>query len=137
MPFRARFGAGVRFKIFFAPYLFRLSTLVLEVQHYLLFLIQPYLGLVFTFLGPSGLFFGPSGLFSGSESGLTIILRPTNVDYQFLFLNYSPIFLSSIQPNLALFAFLGPFRAILGLESGSKTFFGTYLHRLTTFILEV
>ena len=51
------FGLGSGSKSFFAPYLCRLSTLVLKVQHYLLFLIRPYLGGSFYFFGLFGAIF--------------------------------------------------------------------------------
>ena len=37
----------------------------------------------------------------------------------------------------AFFALFGPLGAIFGVEVRFKNIFGTYLHRLTTFILEV
>ena len=90
-----------------------------------------------TFLGPLGIFF-PLGLFLGLRSGSNTFLEPTNVDYQFLFWKYSPIFLFSIWPNFGPFCnFLGPSGLFLGLGFRLKNFFGTCLHRLTTFILEV
>ena len=46
LPFRAIFGAGVRFKHFFVTFLYRQSTLVLEVQPYL-FLITSIFGASF------------------------------------------------------------------------------------------
>ena len=39
------------------------------------------------------IFCGPLGLFLGSRSGSKTFSEPTNVDYQFLFWKYSPIFL--------------------------------------------
>ena len=124
------------------------------------------------------------GIFLGLMSGSKFFLESTNVDYQFLFWKYSPIFLFSIRPNFGLFwnflgplgLFLGsgsdsktfvwkfsptclfliqqhfglfctfwgplglyfwPFGAIFGVGVRSKYFFGTYLHSLTTFVLEV
>ena len=44
------FQAGVRFENFFGTYLCRLSTLVLEVQSYLIILIWPHLGYFLPFL---------------------------------------------------------------------------------------
>ena len=39
--------------------------------------------------------------------------------------------------SLAFFALFGPFGAIFWVWIKFKNFFGTYLHKLTTFILEV
>ena len=87
---------------------------------------------------PLGYFSCPLGLFLGSRSGSKTFLEPTNVDYQFLFWKYSPIFWFFIRPNFGpFFAFFGLFGAIFGVGVRSKNFFGTCLHRLTTFILEV
>ena len=86
----------------------------------------------FHFLNPSGFFFGLLGLFLGSRSGSKTFLEPTNVDYQFLFWKYSPIFLFFIRPNFGpFFAFFGLFGAIFWVGVSSKNFFGTCLHRLT------
>ena len=74
-------------------------------------------------MGPLELFFGAFGLFLGVR--IKTFLEPNNVDYQFLFWKYSPIFLFSIRPNFGLFwNFLGPLGLFLGLGSGSKTFLG-------------
>ena len=94
------------------------------------FKVGNILGLFCTFLGPLGLFFGTLGLFLGSKSDSKTILKPTNVDYQFLFWKYSPIFLFLIRPNFGPFctfwALRGIFFCPLGLflesRSGSKTF---------------
>ena len=58
----------------------------------------------------------------------------TNVDYHFWFRKYSPIFNFKFDPILGLF---GSFGANFGFGVKSKKFFGTFLHRLTTFILDV
>ena len=81
-----------------------------------------------TFLGPLGIFF-PLGLFLGLRSGSNTFLEPSNVDYQFWFWKYSPIFLILLRPNLGpFFALFGPLGLFLGLRSGSKTFLGpTYI----------
>ena len=57
----------------------------------------------------------------------------TNVDYHFWFRKYSPIFNFKFDPILGLF---GSFGANFGFGVKSKKFFGTFLHRLTTFILD-
>ena len=61
----------------------RLSTLILEVQPYLIILIWPHLG-VFLVL------FRPFGAFFGLDLGLKTFLKPVYVDYQFWLWNYSP-----------------------------------------------
>ena len=100
----------------FTPYLCRPSTLVLEVQRFLLFQFGPIWGsFFFTFFGPFRAIFLVFRVIFRVGSGLTIILRPTNVDYQFLFLKYSPIFLFLIWPNFGPFALFGPFGVIFFL----------------------
>ena len=65
-PFRAIFGVGVRFKNFLVTFLYRQSTLILEVQPHLLFLKHPYLGsLSHFFLALRGYFFALWGYFWG------------------------------------------------------------------------
>ena len=68
-------------------YLCRLSTLVLEVQPYLIILIWPHLGV---FLALSGLFFG-------LDLGFKTFWKPVYVDYQFWLWNYSPIWFFSLD----------------------------------------
>ena len=102
-PFGAIFGVGVRFKNIFGTYQCRLSIFVSEVQPYLFIFNSAKFWAFLHFLGPSGLFFGLLGLFLGSRSGSKIFLEPTNVDYQFLFWKYSPIFLFFIRPNFGPF----------------------------------
>ena len=102
-----------------------------------LFLIQPNVGPFCTFWAPLGYFFGPLGLFLGSRSGSKTFLEPTNIDCQYLFGRYSRIFLFLFGQILGLFALFGLFGAIFGVGVRFKNFFGTCLHRLTTFILEV
>ena len=169
----------------------------MEVQSYLFVFNLATFGASFALLWALLVFFlfsflfGPMGLFWGSRSGSKTLLEPTNVDDQFLFWKYSPIFLFSIRPNfwpfwalrgyflarwgyfwgqdqvlkqfwnllmqtinfcfgskalsfcfsfdqiLGLFALFGLFGAIFGVGVRFKNFFGTCLHRLTTFILEV
>ena len=60
-PFGAIFGGllvRVRFKNIFGTYLCKQSSLVLEIQPYLLFLIRPSLGPFLHFLGLWGYFWG-------------------------------------------------------------------------------
>ena len=64
-------------------------------------------------------------------------MKPINVDYQFWFWNYNPIFCFDSAPFWAFLDLFGPFWAIFGVGVRSKNFFGTYLHSLTTFVLEV
>ena len=79
-------------------------------------------------------FFGPMGLFLASRSVWKTFLEPTNVDYQFLFWKYSPIFLFLIRPNFGPFCtfwalrgyFFLPFGAIFGVKVRLKNIFGTY-----------
>ena len=95
--------------------------------HFFLLLIQ---GFFLPFLGPSGI---SLGLGSGSK----ILFGPPYVDYSFWFWKYSPIFLFLIRPHLGPFC---PFWVLRGYFLGGvrlKNFFGTYLHRLTPFILQV
>ena len=82
----------------------RLSTLVLEVQPYLIILIWPHLG-VFLVL------FRPFGAFFGLDLGLKTFLKPVYVDYQFWLWNYSPICFFSFGPFWGLF---GSFWALWG-----------------------
>ena len=105
----------------------RLSTLVLEVQPYLIILIWPHLGVFLAIFRPFGAFFG-------LDLGLNTFLKPVYVDYQFWLWNYSLICFFSFGPFWGLF---GPRGAIFGVGFRSKSFFGTYLHSLTTFVLEV
>ena len=107
-------------------YLCRLSTLVLKVQPYLIVLIWPHLGYFLHILVLLGLFFG---LGWGPKRFLT----PINVDYQFWFWNYSPIFFfHSAQFGVFLDLF-GPFGAIFGVGFRSKNFLTTFIHSLTAF----
>ena len=113
----AIFGVGVRFKNFFVTFLYRQSTLVLEVQTYLYCLKHPY-------LGPLQHFFGPSGLFLVSRSGSNTFLEPTNVDYQFLVLKCSPIFLFQFG-QIWPFALFRSFGVIFVVVVRFKPFLGT------------
>ena len=115
-------GVRLRFKNFVGNYLCRLSTLVLEVQPYLIILIWPHLR-VFLVL------FRPLGAFFGLDLGLKTFLEPTFVVNQLWFWKYSPILLLLLRPNLGPFLpFLGLWGLFLGLKSGSKTFSGpTYI----------
>ena len=110
-PFRAIFGVGVRFKNFFVTFLYRQSTLVLEVP-YLLSLICPYLGPLLLFFGPFRAFY----CLLGSRSGSKIFLEPTNLDYQLLFWKCS----LNLAKFWALLHFLDPWRLFLGSGSGFK-----------------
>ena len=108
-------------------------------SHIFLFSIWPHLGPFLHFFGPFGaIFFGPLGLIVWLGSGSKTFLEPTYVENQLWFWKYSPIFLFIIWPNLGpFFTFFGPFEAIFGVGVKFKKNFETYLHRLTTFILEV
>ena len=123
-------GVRVRFNNFIVTYLCRLSTLVLKVQPYLIVLIWSQLGYFLHILVLLGLFFG---LGWGPKRFLT----PINVDYQFWFWNYSPIFFFHWAQFGVFLDLFGPFGAICGVGFRSKNFFGTYLHSLTAFVLEV
>ena len=79
-----------------------------------LFFILPHFKSLSTFLGPSGLFFCPLELFFSQDQVQNTLSEPTNIDYQFWFWKYSPIFLFLIRPNL------GPFLLFQG-------FFGLFL----------
>ena len=118
------------FNNFIVTYLCRLSTLVLKVQPYLIVLIWSQLGYFLHILVLLGLFFG---LGWGPKRFLT----PINVDYQFWFWNYNPIFCFHSAPFGAFLDLFGSFGAIFGVGVRSESFFGTYLHSLTTFVLEV
>ena len=116
-------GVGVRFKNFFGTYLRKQSTLVLEVQPYLLILFGHIWGLFCTFWGPSGYLFGALRLLLGSGSGSKTFLEPINVDYQFLFWEVQPYFSFYFGPIWDnFFYFLGPSGLFFRLLSGSKTF---------------
>ena len=65
-------------------------------------------------------------------------LELTNEVNQLWFWKYCPIFFVFNSAKFGtLFALLRPLGAIFGVGVRLKNFFGTYLHRLTTFILEV
>ena len=82
-PFRAIFGAGFRFKNFFGAYLYRQSTLVLEVQPYLFVFNLATFGASFElFLAFRGYLFDPLALFFGVGSGSKTFLGHTYVDNQ-------------------------------------------------------
>ena len=90
--------------------------------------------MILSYLGTFVHFSALQSYFLGLSPVKKIFLRPTNVDYQFWFWKYSPIFNSKFDPILGLF---GPFGANFGVGVRSKKFCGTFLHRLTTFILDV
>ena len=138
LPLRAIFGVGVRFKNFFLTILYRQSTLVLKVQPYLLFSIRPYLGPLLDFFGPLGAFFGTFlGYFWGrgqvQKHFWNLLMQTIN----FCFGSIAISFCFNFGQILGLFTLFGPFGAIFGVGVRFKNFFGTCLHRLTTFILEV
>ena len=96
------------------------------------------MGLFLHFLGSSGLFLMPfRASFVTGVRFKVIFLGPSNVDYQFWFWKYSPIFLFFIGQFLALFALFGLFAAIFGVGVRFKNFFGTYLCKQLTEVLEV
>ena len=73
-----------------------------------------------------GYLFGPLGLFLGSRSGSKTILEPTNVDYQFLFWKYSPIFLFLLGQISGLFSPFGAiFRVVAHLHRQTVFYFGS------------
>ena len=73
----------------------------------------------------------------GAGSGLKTFLEPNNVDYQFFFELKLYLLVFNSAKFVAFFALFGLFWAIFGVGVRFKNFFGTCLHRLTTFILEV
>ena len=77
-----------------------------------LFLICPYFGPLLHFFGPFWVIFWSMGLFLGSRSGSKTFFELTNVDYQFLFWKYSPIFWFFIRPKV------GPFFCIFWALQG-------------------
>ena len=117
----------------FRKYECRLSIFLLEVQPYLFVFISATFGASFAlFLILLGrFFFCHFGLFLGSGSGSKTFLEPTNVDYQFLFWKYSPIFLFLIRPNFGPFCtfwalrgyFFWPVGAIFGVKVRFKHIF--------------
>ena len=91
-------------------------------------------------MAPFGHFFAlfrPLGAILGLGLGLKRFLKPINVDYQFWFLNYNPVFCFHSALFGAFLDLFGPFGAIFGVGVRSKNYFGTYLHSLTTFVLKV
>jgi len=134
LPYGAIFGVEVRLKTFLEPTNVDYQFLFWKYSPIFLFLIRPNFWLFFTFSALRGYFFCLLGLFLGSRSGSKMFLEPTNVGYQFLFWKYRPIFLFFIRPNFGPFC---TFWALFGVGVRFKDFFGTCLHRLTTFILEV
>ena len=101
-PFGAIFWLGVKFIKCLGTYLCRQSTLVLEILPYLFVFTSAKFWAFLHFLGLWGLFLG---LRSSSKT----FLQTTNIDYQFLFWKYSPIFLFLIRQQLGPFLhFFGP-----------------------------
>ena len=97
-----------------------------------------------TFMRPSVFFFLVLwGNFLGSRSGSKTFLEPTNVDYQFLFWKYRPIFLFLIRPTFGPFCTFWALRffwsvgAIFGVKVRFKNIFGTYMCIQSTLVLEV
>ena len=82
-------------------------------------------------------FFGPLGLFLGSRSGSNTFLEPIDIDYQFLFWKYSPIFCFQFGKILGLLGIFWALRVCFWGWGQFQKLFGTSLHRLTTFILKV
>ena len=79
-------------------------------------------------------FLGPAGLSLGSESSSKTFFEPTHIISQLWFWKYSPIVLVSVLPHFWTFwVLLGYF---WNWDQVKKKF-GTYLHSVTTFILEV
>ena len=109
----------------------------MEVQPYLFVFDSARFGALFQFLGPSGYFLFFGAIF-GVEVGSNTFLEPTNIDYQLFVLEVQPyLFVFNSAKFWAFLEFFGPFGAIFGVGVRFKNFFGTCLHRLTTFILEV
>ena len=72
----------------------------------------------------------------GVEVRSKTFFEPTNVDYQLFVLEVKPyLFVFNSAKFWAFLHFLGPLGRFLELGSVLKIFFGTCLHRLTTFIL--
>ena len=85
-------------------------------------------------------FFGPLGLFWDSVLAQNFLLGPANVDYQSISFVFGSTALSfRFYPVLfgAFFALFGFFGAFFRVGVRFINHFGTYLHKLTTFILEV
>ena len=101
---------GARFKIFLGPTYVDNQLWFWNYSPIFLFLIWPHLGPLALFCALRGYLFGPLGLFLGSRSGSKTFLEPTNVDHQFLFWKYSPIFLFLIWPNFGPFCTFWAFR---------------------------
>ena len=95
--------------------------------------IESYLEPFLPFFGPSGYFSALLSYFQGWGQAQNIFgTYHCNVDYQFWLWKYSPISFFNLVTFWAFLHFL-----FLGLVSGSKTFLGAYLFRLSTFVLEV
>ena len=105
------------------------SKTFLEVQPYLFVLNSAKFWAFFSFFESFGVIsFSPLGLFFGSRSGSKTFLEPTNVDYQFLFWQYIPIFWFFIWPNFGPFFKLRQGSSIthfVGLSVGRAKWFGS------------
>ena len=134
--FGAIFGVGIRFKNTIVTYLHRQSTLVLKVQPYLFVFNLATFGVTFALFWALRNYFlalwGLVGVRFKNNFGTYLCIKST------LVLEIQPYL---IVFNLAKFGafltFFGPFEAIFGVWVKLMKFFETYLHRLTTFILEV
>ena len=93
----------------------------------------PFLDFIVIFGG----FGRPFGAIFVMGLNLKQFLKPINVNYQFWFWNYNPIFCFHSALFGAFLDLFGPLGAIFGVGVRSKNYFGTYLHSLTTFVLEV
>ena len=144
----ATFGVAVRLKNFFGTYLHRQSIFVLELPLYFWFLIWSHLGLFLPFLGALGLFFWVAvwfknffwAIFFGLWDFFRVQKHFWNLPMQAINFGLWSTVLSvcSYSPNLGPFLhFLGSSGLFFGVGVGFKNFFGTYLYRLTAFILEV
>ena len=128
-PFGDIFKVGIRFKNFFRTYQCAHSTLVLEVQLYLFVLNLAIFGAPFAVFCPLGLFLG-SG--SCSKNFWNLCSQSTFV------LEAQPhLFVFNSAKFWASFALFGPLGAIFWVGVKFKNCFWAYLHRVTTFILEV
>ena len=86
-------------------------------------------------MGPFFPFLGPVGAIFRVGVRFCKFLGPTNVNNHFFFEVQTYLFIFNSVSFLIFLDLFGPFRAILGVEVRSKSIFGTYQHRITTFAL--
>ena len=124
-------------KTFLEPTDIDYQLLFLKFSSFFLFLFGQILGL-FALFGPfGGIFFACWGNFwdQGQVQKYFWNLLMQCINFCFGITGLSLCF--SFDQILGLFALFGLFGAIFGVGVRFKNFFGTCLHRLTTFILEV